>query len=137
MFSLPGFAQHFYDTAGHVLAYQKGVVLYTAQNKPIGHIWPGGFKDTTNFEVIGQDGNKYFYTEQYRFKYKDVTGYTGVYEQGTDVFNLPYRHNIGEIVQYDIFDADGIKIGRIDKGVPEAEAIIFYFLLLPIYGGTK
>jgi hypothetical protein len=127
--SLQVFSQHFYDSSGHLLAYQKGVVLYNALNKKIGHIWPDGFKDTLG-NVIVSGG---YFTVIYGRKYRDTVGCEGVYNQGSYIYSSPMRRIIGRIEGCDITDAVGNKIGYTDKDVPESEAIVFYFLLLPFF----
>ncbi len=127
--SLQAFSQHFYDSSGHLLAYQKGVVLYNSSNKQIGCIWPYGFKDTLGNVIVSND----YYTAIYGRKYRDTVGYYGVYKEGPYIYSSPMKHIVGHIEGCDIMDAEGNKIGYTDKDVPESEATVFYFLLLPFF----
>lgn len=124
---LPALSQKFYDTAGHEIAYQKGVILFDSAGRKLGRIWPGGYKDTAGNIII------YGYRFTFPYKYKQNVGYYGVYVQGNYVY--ANWQIIGRIDGYHIYDASGDLLGYTDKDVPRGEAITFYFLLLPYWGG--
>ncbi len=129
--SLPAICQHYYDSAGHVLAYEKGVILYNAAGKKLGHIWPGGFKDTSEVSVVKGYGGCFFFSEFY--KYNGNMGYGKICLRGQEIYaGGPI---IGNLDGYRFYDTSGAEVGYTDKAITTEEAAVFYFLLLPNWGG--
>jgi hypothetical protein len=128
--SLPAICQHYYDSAGHLLITQKGYVYYDSTGKEIGRIGYG-FEDPSGVSVITRYGNKLFFSESY--KYNPNVEYTSVYMKGRDIYS--FGKMIGYIDTYKVYDLSDHELGYFDINASEYEAMMFYFLLLPNWGG--